>query len=220
MNYKTLVILAISASWNITACNQATPESTQPIVLKNLPQLKTTNTMDKTEFWRIIDFAHRQAQGDDRIQEALLIKTLEQHSPDEIVEFECLLCQNILDADDFKVMAAQKIIEGYVSDDSYLYYRCWLIGQGEKTFREALQNPDSLASVVTEETVVDFESMLYVSTEAYRNKTGKQTEDETFPREIAYARGLDYDGATQTKGEDWTPEQLPTLLPKLWAKYN
>jgi hypothetical protein len=55
---------------------------------------------------------------------------------------------------------------------------------------------------------------------AYSLKTGKK-EDETFPRDTAIAMGLDYDfGAPPTKGNDWTEDQLPSLLPKLWAKFN
>ncbi|WP_223652661.1 DUF4240 domain-containing protein [Hymenobacter psoromatis] len=176
--------------------------------------------MDKQEFWRIIDLAHQQANGDEQIQEVLLIKALENHEPAQIIEFECLLRQQIIAADDFKVMAAQKIILGSVSDDSYLYFRCWLIGQGEDVFSQALRNPDSLAAIDTEEVNPDFESLLYVATQAYQHKTGKEEEDESFPRDVASERGLNYDFETETKGEDWEEEQLPTLLPSLWAKYN
>jgi len=168
----------------------------------------------------VIDFAHQQAKGNEQVYEALIIKTLEQYSPEEIIEFECLLEQQLLAVDDFKVMAAQKIIEGSVTDDSYLYFRCWLISQGKSVFEEALRNPDSLASTDTEGVVAEFEPLLYVTTQAYKNKTCKQEEDESFPRGVASKRGLNYDSSTGTKGKDWTEEQLPTLLPKLWAKHN
>ena len=176
--------------------------------------------MDKSEFWRIIDFARLHAQEDSQRQELLLVKGLEQYSAENIIEFECLLRQTIIDADDFKVMAAEKIMEGSVSDDSYVYFRCWLIGQGEQVFTEALRNPDSLVTVVTAETTTDFEALLYVTTQAYQHKTGKGEEDDSFPRNIAAKRGLDYDFGSQTKGQDWTPEQLPTLLPRLWEKFK
>ncbi|MBJ6145899.1 DUF4240 domain-containing protein [Hymenobacter sp. BT559] len=176
--------------------------------------------MNKEEFWRVIDFAHQQAKGNEQVFESLLIKNLGQYSPEGIVEFECLLEQQLLDADDFKIMAAQKIIEGSVTDDSYLYFRCWLISQGKSVFEEVLRNPDSLASIDTEGAIAEFEPLLYVATQAYENKTGKKEEDASFPRSVASARGLNYDSAAGTKGEDWTEEQLPTLLPKLWAKHN
>jgi len=183
-------------------------------------EYQAATKMDKQEFWRLIDFAHQQANGDEQLFENLLGKSLGQYPPEEIIEFECLLEQQILAANDFKVMAAQKIIEGSVTDDSYLYFRCWLISQGKNVFEEAIRNPDSLSNIDTEGTVAEFEPLLYVATQAYRNKTGKKEEDESFPRGVASKRGLNYDSAIETKGQDWTEEQLPTLLPKLWAKYN
>ena len=118
-------------------------------------------------------------------------------------------------------MAAAKIIEGWVSDDSYLYFRCWLIGQGEETFTEALKSPDSLAERVGKGVETSFEELMYVATNAYRQLTGKDDEDETFPRDRAIASGLDYNfGAPPTKGTDWTEDQLPKSYPKLWAKFH
>jgi hypothetical protein len=117
-------------------------------------------------------------------------------------------------------MAAQKIIEDYVSDDTYLYFRCWLIGHGKTAYTETLKNPDYLATIANKGDECDWEGIMYVATNAYSKKTGKE-EDETFPRDIAIGMGLDYDfGAPPTKGTDWTEDQLPTLLPKLWTKFN
>jgi hypothetical protein len=204
----------------LVGCDSAPTGRQQSNHSNNLSQFKAKSKMNKTEFWRIINFAHQQAPADDQMQEELLIKNLEQYSAEDIIEFECILRQTIIEADDFGVMAAEKIIEGYVTDDPYVYFRCWLIGQGEQVYTRALRNPDSLAEVVTPETQVDFEPLLYVATTAYRNKTGKQEEDATFPRDVAATRGLDYDFGSKTKGKDWTPEQLPTLLPRLWAMFN
>jgi hypothetical protein len=117
-------------------------------------------------------------------------------------------------------MAAEKIIDGSVTDDSYIYFRCWLVAQGEKVFTEAVRNPDSLADVPAVDMFVEFEPLLYVATEAYKIRTGMKEEDASFPRDKASERGLNYDSGSETKGTDWTPEQLPTLLPKLWNKFN
>jgi hypothetical protein len=175
--------------------------------------------MDKKEFWQLIDDAKKASGGDQTLQEKELISGLEKLAPEEIVEFECILREYLIEADDFGIMAAQKILDGYVSDDGYLYFRCWLVGQGESVFRAALDKPDTLAAVL-DAPYQDFEELLYVATVAFQKRTGKLEEDETFPREIAAARGLDYDSGSVTKGEDWTESQLPKLLPKLWKKFN
>lgn len=180
--------------------------------------------MDKKEFWRLVDSTHKDSAGDQDLQEAMLISRLEKYTPEEIIEFECIMREYLIEADDFTVMAAQKIIEGWVTDDPYLYFRCWLIGQGESTFTETLRNPDVLADLVEDDVgYLDFEPLLYVATQAYEQRTGQQEDDDdnnNFPRNAASERGLSYDFGSITKGEDWTEEQLPTLLPRLWAKFN
>ncbi|RSK46271.1 DUF4240 domain-containing protein [Hymenobacter perfusus] len=175
--------------------------------------------MDKKEFWQLIEEAKTAAYGDQQQQEASLISHLAQLEPEQIIGFECRLREYLLEADHFNIIAAQKIIDGYVSDDPYLYFRCWLIGQGETVFTNALQNADSLASVM-DEGYQDFEELLYVATEAFKQRTGKTNEDDTFPRGVASAQGLSYDSDSETKGEDWTENQLPKLLPKLWKKFG
>jgi hypothetical protein len=177
--------------------------------------------MDKQEFWKLIDHSFNYSRGDQSQQESFLTETLmRDYSLEQIIEFEIILRQLLLEADDYKVMAAQKIIQGSVTDDSYLYFRGWLIGQGEKTFTETINNPDYLASSIDKNVDTEFELLLYVATTAYQNKTGKD-EDETFPREVAISKGLDYDfEVPPTKGTDWKSEDLPKLYPKLWEMFN
>jgi len=175
--------------------------------------------MDKKEFWQLIEAAKETSKGNQELQAQALISNLAQHDPVQITEFECLLREHLLEADHFNIMAAQKILNGYVTDDSYLYFRCWLVGQGEAVFTNALRSPDTLATIV-QDPYLDFEALLTVATTAFSKRTGKAEEDETFPREVCLARGLDYDFGTETKGEDWTENQLPKLLPKLWKKFG
>jgi len=173
--------------------------------------------MDIKEFWKLIETSNENSE----IRASTIVAHLKEYSPEQIVAFEIILRQYIIEADDFKIMAAAKIIQESVSDDSYLYFRCWLISQGEKTFLGALKNPDTLADKVNRDSETDFEDLIYVSTDAFRSKTGKSEEDETFPRDVAYSKGLDYDfGAPPTKGTDWTIDELPKLYPKLWAIFN
>ncbi|KXX70871.1 DUF4240 domain-containing protein [Flammeovirga sp. SJP92] len=177
-------------------------------------------TINTNKFWKLIDKAVQASNGDNHLKERYLVHELEKLSLDEIKNFEFAFRKCIIEADEFKIMAAQKIIEGYVSDDSYLYFRCWLIGLGENVYAEILNNPDYLANIVDQKEILDWEGLMYVATDAYSKKTGKE-EDETFPRDIAIDLGLDYDfGAPPTKGKDWTEDELPTMLPNLWAKLN
>lgn len=159
------------------------------------------------------------ANGKD--QERKLIAQLKEMKAEDIIGFEMLLRKLLIVADDYGIMAAAKIIEGWVSDDSYLYFRCWLISKGKEVYEKALENPDTLAASIEKGEDSSFEELLYVATEAYFHITGKEDEDETFPRSIAIEHGLDYDfGDFLTNGTDWTEDQLPKLYPALCQKFG
>ncbi|WP_194138969.1 hypothetical protein [Flavobacterium hungaricum] len=54
--------------------------------------------------------------------------------------------------------------------------------------------------------------MLYVLTKAYKIKIGKIEENATFPRDVAFLKGLDYDfGVPPAKAMDWKEEEMPTI---------
>lgn len=201
----------------LCACHQTTSVKAMPYKTIELDYQK----MDKQEFWKIIDKARQESNGEQETQYKILVETLSAYEPEMIIQFEIIFEQLIRDADDYKVMAAQKIIEGGVTDDTYLYFRCWLIAQGEQVFLGALENPETLVDIASGDFSTDFEELLYVSTAAYQKRTGVKQEDENFPRGKAYALGLNYDfGAPPTKGKDWNVEELPKMYPKLWAKFH
>jgi hypothetical protein len=192
----------------------------EKLKFRSLPTIIIMNNVTTEKFWSLIDDAVRVSRGVDALKESFLVVELKKLSLSEIIDFEIVFRKLVIDADTYKVMAALKIIEGFVSDDSYLYFRCWLIGQGKATYTETLRNPDYLASIVPIGELCFWEGLMYVATIAYSNKTGKE-EDENFPREIALGLDLDYDnGAPPTKGTDWKEDQLPNILPKLWAKFS
>lgn len=180
--------------------------------------------MSEKEFWRIIDYAKSKSNSNDLMAIDLIPNVLKDYEVGEIVEFEIIFETLIAKADDYKIMAAEKIMTGSVTDDSYIYYRCWLIMQGQKIFEAALINPESLADLYSTDdpSGFDCESLMYVADKAYTAKTGKDAyNDDNGPRNVAYSKGLSYDmPATPTKGTDWKAEDLPNMYPKLWRKFN
>jgi hypothetical protein len=177
--------------------------------------------MDEREFWKLIDYSYNAAKGDKELQNQIIIKKLSQYAPEEITNFEIVLRKKLIEANDYKILAANKIVDNYVSDDGFLYFRFWLISLGQETFEKTLSNPDYLAGVVRKGVVPDFEYLLYAPTQAYINRTGKQEEDDSFPRSVAFAQGLNYDfGGPAITGKDWKDYELPKLYPKLWEKFN
>ncbi|WP_316835078.1 DUF4240 domain-containing protein [Pedobacter nutrimenti] len=126
----------------------------------------------------------------------------------------------IIRANDYKALAFAKIVDGYVSDDSFLYFRCWVIAQGLDFYTLTLKNPDLTADMIDSDTEPDFEGLLYVADAAYQNLHKDSDEDE-LPRDVARTQGFDYDDlAQEITGEDWEEDDLPKLYPKLWAKFG
>ncbi|MBF4517764.1 DUF4240 domain-containing protein [Flavobacterium sp. ANB] len=216
-NHKFILFIILL----IVSCGQIGKNDSEKKSKSEVKQFIKNNKMDKTEFWKIIEYSIAKSNDDKLEQEKVIIEKLSTYNPEQIIEFEIIFRQLVIQADDFKIMAAQKIIEGYVSDDSYLYFRCWLIGKGEKNYTETLKNPDFLSENINQDEESDFEELMYVATNAYKIRIGKEEEDESFPRDVAIGKGLDYDfGAPPTKGVDWKEEELPATYPKLWNLYN
>ena len=205
----------------IVSCGQTKKNDSKNTYKSEVKEFIKNDKMDKSEFWKIIEYSIANSDYDKLEQEKIIVEKLSSYNAEQIIEFEMIFRQLIIEADEFKIMGAQKIIEGYVSDDSYLYFRCWLIGKGEKVYTETLKNPEYLAENISKDEETNFEGLMYVATSAYKIKTGKKEEDESFPRDVAIEKGLDYDfGAPPTKGIDWKEEELPKTYPKLWKVFN
>lgn len=115
-------------------------------------------------------------------------------------------------------MDVAKIVNDYVRDDSFLYFRCRLIAEGKDIFNKSITNPDSIAERTIEELEFGGEDMLYVSDNAFIIKFGKNSTKE-LPRDVA-CDFLDYNFGYDIKGEDWIEEELPSKYPKLWGNYQ
>lgn len=96
--------------------------------------------------------------------------------------------------------AAERILGGWCSDDSFHYFRLWLVTLGRDTFERALMSPDTLAAVPevrrlagrgrsswceTEEWP-DWEDLDYVAQEAYEALTGAS---EAFDERVMNGHG-------------------------------
>jgi len=182
--------------------------------------------MDTAFFWKIMDYAFAKAQFDNKLKEQAILDQLTKLTPDQIQQFEIIFQEMNRKASTWNNFAAHTIIEGGSSDDTYYYFRCWLISLGQKNFDETLKDPDYLASLDIPINKkygygeVIFEELIPMADKAYSMVTGKQTEDETFPRAFTQKKGLFYDSNTDMKGKEWTDADLPKIAPKLYKKFN
>lgn len=108
-------------------------------------------------------------------------------TPDGIVAFQAFLDQACDRAFTWELVgAATRIFGGWCSDDSFEYFRFWLIGRGRVTFERAITMPGSLAAVPAiqrlagrprhewddDEEWPERETLDYIAANAYRLVTG------------------------------------------------
>lgn len=142
--------------------------------------------MDIDAFWQLIAGSLEHAPGR-AAREHYLEGRLAALAPDGIVAFQAFLDQACDRAFTWELVgAATRIFGGWCSDDSFEYFRLWLIGRGRVTFERAITMPDSLATVPAiqrlagrlrrewddDEEWPEWETLDYIAANAYRLVTG------------------------------------------------
>ena len=162
--------------------------------------------MDENQFWTLVDEAKSRSTGQLDQRPAALEAVLSTLPLESIQTFQRRYEQLLIKANSWKLWAAAYIMNGGCSDDGFRYFRDWLISEGKALFERAIEEPDSLSSVPRRE-YFDLESFGYAALRAFEKKGGGELERD-FRVEMA-----------QPTGAEWQEGDLPTLLPRLSAKY-
>ena len=162
--------------------------------------------MDENQFWTLVDEAKARSAAQLDQRPAALEAVLSTLPIESIQAFQRRYEQLLIKANSWKLWAAAYIMNGGCSDDGFRYFRDWLISEGKALFERAIEDPDSLSAVPRRE-YFDLESFGYAALRAFEKKGGGELERD-FQVEMA-----------QPTGEEWQEGDLPTLLPKLSAKY-
>lgn len=165
--------------------------------------------MNKETFWKIMLETNKESGGEPTTQQKLIEKKLNELSTDELIEYDNIYRELANNAYDWKLWAAAYIVNGGCSDDSFMDFRGWLIGQGEGIYSSALANPDTLSELDNLEEDMDWEGYGYLAFTVYEKKTGKEM---PINPEISHP--------SKPKGEEWDEDELDKLLPKLSKKHD
>lgn len=162
--------------------------------------------MSQEKFWAIIHQNRRNCNDCEALANALQ-SSLSQLSPAEIIEFDFLFRQKVIEAYRWDLWGIAYLINGGCSDDSFEYFRYWLIGQGQTVYETVLANPEAILDFIDEETDIECESLIYASQYAYEALVGAAlpSQELTYPQEPA--------------GEQWEEEDLEHLFPRVAAQY-
>jgi hypothetical protein len=162
--------------------------------------------MNTETFWKLIQKSRRGADDCSEQTEQLIV-LLEQLEPDEIIRFHHLLWERLIESYRYDLWAVAYIVNGGCSDDGFDYFRGWLVAQGKSFFERVLQDPKRIVQRVKDEEV-ECEDILYAALQAYENRTGTEmpSQDIHLPLE--------------PRGNTWKEEDLETLYPTLWKRFN
>ena len=161
---------------------------------------------------------------------AWLEEKLRDFSLKDIYDFSAWTAEFLDRADDRRIAIASAIIRGIPgvdADDGWLYFRCWLIAQGEQIYKVTVQNPDSLADVPDIEKEaelgggLELEILMYVTLKPFEEKSGGRKFQEAMP-EWQPPPGCQPYNLGQKNPDFWHDKditKLSTLYPRLTKRF-
>src|SRR5437660_5805159 len=105
--------------------------------------------MDEQRFWKLIATACRSNPREAEEWAERLQAALSKLEPDDIIAWNHIFDRLAARAYTVDLWGAAYLINGGASDDGFYYFRCWLIGMGREAYEAAVNDPDTLANVVS-----------------------------------------------------------------------
>lgn len=169
--------------------------------------------MDTVSFWKLIDQSRRASNGNPEQQVEEMAALLDNLSTEDVIQFQRIFDMYFHSSYTWPLWGAAYVIGGGCSDDSFDYFRGWLISRGESAFNAALTEPDNLDAVIKEadeDLDCQVEGWQGIGIEAWCRKTGQDYLD--FPSDITTH-------PNRPSGDRWSEEDIDHLYPKLAKRF-
>lgn len=163
--------------------------------------------MTDERFWAVIDQARAGSTASASPKQLKIV--LGRLDNAEILDFGHKFYETLCDLNQWNLWAAGYVITGGMGDDSFHYFRSWIIGKGKIAFDLALRDPDELAPLIDDQEV-DNELLEYVALKVLEERGIKED-----PRERA-ERSPDDDPS----GEPFEEETASSRFPKLSSRFG
>lgn len=179
-------------------------------------------TITEEEFWELL--ARAKTKGEDQEEQIeWLTSHLAKRTVHEIVAFDTHMHRILKDSYTSRLWGAAYIIMGGCSDDSFDYFRGWLLFQGKEVYEACIEDPELLIPVLenlSEYDVPNIEELsLYFGYTVYVEKTGD--EDDTYFTLYHVLSNQEFDEIDIEF--DWNEddeEGLKKMFPRLWEMYG
>ena len=174
--------------------------------------MKRFSAKDEDWFWDTIAQSRIGMQkGDYQYQIENLTELLRTYSPKDIIRFDGVFNYLLLKSYQWKLWGAIYIVEGGCGDDSFDYFRSWLISNGKQVFYDVLSNPENLVKYIDPNVDCSLEEIAYCASDAYEEVTG-----EELPENMDGFSAIFH----EPSGKEWREVDLPKMLPQLWKKFS
>jgi len=170
--------------------------------------------MTDSRFWSFIDSTR---SADRRLQLERLKQRLEALQPKEIEAFEAAFDAKMKQSYSWDLWGAAYVAMGGASDDSFEYFRRWLISRGSDVFAKVVADPDALAAVApADPEELEFEDIAYLAPRVWSAKTGRPFDE--MPRASSY----DPLGLAGPTGQPFADDeaQLARRYPRLSERFG
>jgi hypothetical protein len=174
------------------------------------------NMNDVVLFWKMVDSTTALESEPDK-QLAALHTALSKLPLEQIERYELSFDSEMKRSFSWDLWGAAYVVHGGASDDSFEYFRCWLISKGKRVFEKVLADPDSLADILTPDVrgVLEFEDFAYVARTTWGEKSGKPG------KEMPNAAWMLYPDRQPTGTPfDEDSASLAKRYPKLWKRFG
>ena len=163
--------------------------------------------MNESKFWELIDQARGGGGKPPSAPSAdpgALQRELAKLPESELIAFGHMYGDLLCRLNKWSVWGAGYVLSGGMGDDSFHYFRSWLIGKGKLAVEIALANPDDLGPFAGSEDEFDNELLEYAALEV-AEAAGWEPPLESFEG--------DPDG--EPSGEAWDEDEVGDHFPKL-----
>ncbi|MFV0352758.1 MAG: DUF4240 domain-containing protein [Oscillospiraceae bacterium] len=181
------------------------------------------------DYWNLVDEAAARFGDDNEGYAAFVTKALSQRDYCDRYRFSQYTGAYMMLGECAGIMSLCKILNGGFSDDSLLYFTLWVISRGRDFFNKAAKNPDLLTeALMKEDRYREFECFMSLGMDfeeesdsfsdeeiAQWNLTAEEVRE--LEKDIEYLNGEKNGGY---KSIDAMIQEIPTLLPKLCAKFG
>jgi len=99
--------------------------------------------MTRENFWKYIAEAHKK-EKDNNGRMNYLVEKLSNKSYEEIFSFGIIVDEIMLESYNQKLWCASYLLNGDTREESFDFFRLWLISQGKKIYNDVMKNPDNL----------------------------------------------------------------------------